>query len=539
MGRGFVGALAWCMLAAGCADEAVEPKVEPAVDPALLRSQENLAVTPADEAIPGRANAIRHCQTCHVFAEPNLLDHGTLRHFVLPFLAERLGIPPDTADLPANPIARQKDPQALAVLDAAGVYPDYPLVPLDVWPDIVDFYLQEAPEKPLPREKEPEIAPELPQFEVFKPGYRTPFPFTTLVKIDTVHGRIYIGDSADNSLAVLDGHGRELQKIPSIPTPVAIDLRAEEAWITSIGAVFPSDNPQGKLIALPVDGTQLTFPPREILTELSRPTFTTYADLNGDGLEDIVMSGFGYRAGHFSWFENMGQGNYREHFLNREPGAISSAAYDFNYDGRTDIAVLMGQAREGVFIYYNLGDGQFAESYAIQWPPTYGAAHMSLVDFDGDGAMDILTANGDNADYTPFAKRYHGVRLYLNDGHNHFAEAFFYPLYGAYKALPADFDQDGDLDIAAISFFPDYASAPEEAFVYLENIGGLEFVARTFKQARDARWLTMDAGDVDGDGDADIVLGAFVRGASNVPKALEQHWQRQATSVLILRNRLY
>ena len=92
---------------------------------------------------------------------------------------------------------------------------------------------------------------------------------------------------------------------------------------------------------------------------------------------------------------------------------------------------------------------------------------------------------------------------------------------------------------SAISFFPDYERAPEEAFVYLQNEGGMNFTAYTFAQAQDARWWTMDAGDVDSDGDADIVLGAFVRGASNVSKELEQRWQRHATSVLILRNRLH
>ena len=53
---------------------------------------------------------------------------------------------------------------------------------------------------------------------------------------DTQKGWIYTGDSAENSLAVL--------------LPIAIDLRTEEAWITSIGSVYPSDNPQGKLTVL-------------------------------------------------------------------------------------------------------------------------------------------------------------------------------------------------------------------------------------------------------------------------------------------------
>ena len=525
------------VLCIACGEGEIPQAVESATETLPLRSQHILSVTPADEKIPGRAEAIRYCQTCHVFAEPDLLDKQTLRNFVLPFLAERLGIPVGTTDLPANPITRQQDSKALAVLAEAGVYSEYPLVPVDAWPSIVDYYLQAAPDKSLPQADKESVRLGLDQFEVFKPAYRTPMPFTTLVKIDTARGWIYVGDSADNSLAVLDKQGKVLQKIASIPSPVAISIRPDEDWILSIGSVFPSDNPHGKLIALQKEEGELSFPPRDILAGLSRPTFTSYADLNNDGLQDIVVSGFGYLVGHFSWFENMADGNFREHILNDNPGAISNAVYDFNNDGLPDIAVLMGQAREGVFIYYNLGDGNFAESYEIQWPPSYGAAHMSLVDFDGDGAMDVLTANGDNADYTPFAKHYHGVRVYLNDGENHFVEAVFYPLNGAYKALPVDFDADGDLDIAAISFFPDYEKAPEESFVYLENEGDMAFVAWTFLAATDARWLTMDAGDIDGDGDEDIVLGAFVRGASNVPPALEKRWQREATSLLILRNK--
>jgi hypothetical protein len=36
---------------------------------------------------------------------------------------------------------------------------------------------------------------------------------------------------------------------------------------------------------------------------------------------------------------------------------------------------------------------------------------------------------------------------------------------GASKAMSADFDQDGDLDIAFISYFPDYDHTPHESFI--------------------------------------------------------------------------
>ena len=46
----------------------------------------------------------------------------------------------------------------------------------------------------------------------------------------------------------------------------------------------------------------------------------------------------------------------------------------------------------------------------------------------------------------------------MNDGKNNFREAWFFPLNGAYKAVAPDFNKDGNMDIAAISYFPDYDS---------------------------------------------------------------------------------
>jgi hypothetical protein len=135
-----------------------------------------------------------------------------------------------------------------------------------------------------------------------------------------------------------------------------------------------------------------------------------------------------------------------------------------------------------------------------------------LFDFDGDGNEDIIYTAGDNADYDPITKPYHGIRIFMNDGSNHFKESFFYPLNGAYKVIPSDYDNDGDIDMAAISFFPDYENSPEESFVYLENKGEMNFDASTFPGSSDGRWMAMDAGDMDGDGDLDLLLGSMIFG---------------------------
>jgi len=146
--------------------------------------------------------------------------------------------------------------------------------------------------------------------------------------------------------------------------------------------------------------------------------------------------------------------------------------------------------------------------------------------------------NGDSGDYVSTTKNFHGIRLYLNDRHGGFEEAWFYPLNGAYKAVAADFDGDGDLDIAAISFYPDYLHSPEESFVYLENKGGLKFEASTIPEHAWGRWLTMDVGDLDGDGRPDLVLGSFANGPPSIPipAKLRESWRTNGVFALILEN---
>ena len=488
---------------------------------------------PAADDHPGRAYALEYCQSCHLFVEPGMLPKQIWKDYVIPNMGAFLGMHNAGYDYDVFPGKSATEQQIIA---GANVYPDEAQVPKAHWEAMVTYFLDRAPASTAAREYDPEVEIGLDQFRVVEFGTSRKTPMTTLVHIDD--GQLFVGDFERSSLTVFDGTGRVIQELGTPHAPIALRRRDRELWVTDIGSVFPSDMPNGNLLVFRRGDTDYgAFETR--LTNLQRPTHTTYGDVNQDGIEDLVVSEFGHRVGRFMWYEGRKEGGYTPHVLLNEPGAITSYLCDLDGDGRKDIAVVFGQSREGIHIFFNLGNGSFRHSHALPLPPTYGSNFFALHDFNGDGHADILATNGDNGDYmNAFPKNHHGIRIYLNDGNNVFVERLFFPLYGASKALAADFDADGDLDIAAIAMFADFMRHPEAGFVYLENQGDLQFDAYHIPEAADGRWVAMDAGDMDGDGDLDIVLGSMIEGPGAVPAVLMQRWRDLQRPLLYLENQL-
>jgi hypothetical protein len=415
-------------------------------------------------------------------------------------------------------------------------YPSKPLISPQDWQRLMDYYIATSPDS-LPEQQRPKAIKEgLTLFQIQEPKQKYNNAATCLLQIDTSNQKhsILVGDAFQKKIFRVNAQMETEDSVAAGGPIVDLDIQKSSMVACDIGVLNPNNGKFGKGLTISVgaDGKmQLDSVP--LFDSLARPVQMTAVDLNQDGRTDYLVCEFGHLTGALSWMENIGGGKYQHHIIRPVPGAIKAWIQDINHDGLPDLWVLFAQGDEGIFLFTNLGNGKFNETEVLGFPAIYGSSYFELDDFNHDGYPDILYTCGDNADYSVVLKPYHGIYIFLNDGRNHFTQKYFFPINGCFKAMARDFDGDGDLDIAAISFFADYARQPEEGFVYLENKGNFEFQPFTFPEGKLGRWLTMDAADVDGDGKIDILLGNFSSAPGFIKSATP--W-KQGPPFLFLKN---
>ncbi|RYF74994.1 MAG: VCBS repeat-containing protein, partial [Cytophagaceae bacterium] len=217
-------------------------------------------------------------------------------------------------------------------------------------------------------------------------------------------------------------------------------------------------------------------------------------------------------AGGLYWLKQKPDHQFTKEPIREVAGAIQATVGDVNGDGWPDIIALFAHADEGIWLLTNDKKGGFTERNLLRFPPVYGSTSFQLVDMNKDGLLDILYTCGDNSDYSQILKPYHGIYIYLNQGNFTYKQTYFYPINGCVKAIAADFDQDGDVDIASIAFFADFKHNANEGFLYFDQQKPAQFQPHALPISQYGRWICMDANDWDQDGDIDLVLGNFSKG---------------------------
>lgn len=463
------------------------------------------------------ALAQKHCGSCHLFPTPDLLDKNNWEK-VLPKMGLFMGV--------ASEIKKQKkiDP-----IEQNNI-PTQPTVSEEDWVRIKNYYVSKSPYSlnfPLSSITSGEG-------KLFVGISHMPhsqkMPNITCVKIDTAKQIAYAADEINQEIWVLNKTSHVINQVKSHEAISDIQvLKNDNLLLTYMGnSIDPSLRHHGYIKTTDLvhkDKSEL------LLTNLYRPTQSIPVNLDESPDDELIINEFGALKGSLAVWKKNGE-TFEKHIIENNPGAIKTIPIDFDKDGKLDLITLFGQGDERIVWYKNTGNLEFTASTLLRFPPVYGSSSFDLVDINKDGLLDILYTAGDNSDYTVELKHYHGVYVFSNQGKNSFKQTYFYQMNGAYKAVAKDFDLDGDLDIATIAFFVDYFEKTPKDFVFFEN-NNQGFTPKVLNIKHYGRWLVMDTGDIDGDGDEDIVLGNHPIGTT--PGTLLKEWTK-AKGVLFLIN---
>lgn len=469
------------------------------------------------------------CARCHIAPDINDLPKDLWTQSILPEMAARMGI----KDGGFKPYENM-DFEEMEIIHNSGIYPYMPSLNEQDWAILKTYILEMAPDS-LASIVYPTKIKEQQLFETSMfPIDETPGSYFTYLTYVEENNSIHTGDISGKLIAYnFDTKNSQVLKESENAVIGFTDLDSI-SFLTDIGILDPSELSSGKVIAYQNEHQEV------IIDSLHRPVHNLITDLNGDGINEMIISEFGHLTGKLSLMVSNPSGGYEKKVLLSQPGTIRTVVKDMNNDGRPDIIALTSQGDESITFLYQQENLVFKNEKVLRFSPIYGSSWFELIDYDGDGDDDIITVNGDNADKTYIHKPYHGLRIHLNDGENNFKEAFFFPLNGATRFVANDFDQDGDLDFSIISTFPDYQNKPEYSLVYLENKNEerFEFDIQSIKEANDSRWFLLDTGDIDRDGDVDIILSAFTYVFTPVPPTISKNWDSNNADIMILENTL-
>ena len=303
--------------------------------------------------------------------------------------------------------------------------------------------------------------------------------------------------------------------LASVPGPAhvhVVDLDGDgdlDVAVASLGVLFPNNARIGAVVLLENDGRQ-RFTAHAVADKVARVADVRSGDLDGDGDLDLSVALFGYDQGETRWLENRGGWRFESHLLQELSGAINAEIADIDGDRDLDIVTLVSQEWEEIYAFVNEGAGHFTATRIFGASnEDFGSSWVSLADLDGDRDLDIVYSNGDAFDYATTAGRsWNGMQWLENTGGVAFTYHRIGDIPGASSPQAADLDGDGDLDLAVVSAYNNWADAAAQSLVWLENDGRMRFALHDAANAP-THLVTLAIGDLTGDGRPDLVTGGM------------------------------
>jgi hypothetical protein len=313
---------------------------------------------------------------------------------------------------------------------------------------------------------------------------------------------VVAGSYADDSVRWFENDGNAAFADGILLSDTAVSVTAvavadlDDDGDPDIAFTSRDDNTLGWFVNEGVQDGELQFSSERVISlDDLGPNALYPADIDGDNRIDLAVAS---RVGDsVTWYKNLGEGHFDGPRLINEDADGASAVFVVDIDNDDDLDVLSTSRFDNKVSVYRNEDGQgtFSAEQVLSTQGFIGAQHVNTGDVDGDGDLDVLAASFDT-DTIAWFENLDGAGSFgppqvISDRAN-----------GAEAVVLVDLDGDGDGDAVSASYF-------DNKLAWYENLDGQGNFGRQRIVSGDTQGLEyVSVGDIDGDGDMDLLTAS-------------------------------